>query len=239
MRAEDQVTVAPGQRRRWGLPGGAPSTPLLGAQARKPASIVAVGCLIIVVALGVASAHQSHGDAIDRGVDSWIIGLHVSSRVLSGLSMLGGGVEMTVLTSVLAISCLVARRLSGAVLAVVSVLIAAALTERVLKPLVHRTIAGDLTYPSGHTTGVFALVTVVAVVVLGSQSRRDWFTARIAGVIAAAVIASAVGFAMIGLQYHYFTDTVGGAAVGIGSVLGIAFLLDADLIRRRLGRLGR
>ncbi len=201
--------------------------------------MVAVGCLILVVALGVATAHQSHPDAIDRAVDSWIMGLHVSSHVLSGLSMLGGGVEMTILTAVVAISCLAARRLSGAVLAVVSVPVAAALTELVLKPLVHRTIAGDLTYPSGHTTGVFALGTVVAVVVLGSPGGRARSGARIAGVIAAAVIASAVGFAMIGLQYHYFTDTIGGAAVGIGSVLSIAFLLDADLIRRWLGRLGR
>jgi undecaprenyl-diphosphatase len=241
MEAKDQVTVAPstGQRRRWGLPGGAPSAPLIPPQARKTAAIVAGGCLTVVAALGIASVHQSHGDAVDRAVDSWIIGLHVPEHVLSALSLLGDGIEMVALTAVLAVACLAARRLSGAALAIAGVLVAAALTELVLKPLVHRTLAGDLTYPSGHTTGLFALATVVAVVVLGSRSGRSRSAARVAAVIAAAIIAAAVGFAMIGLQYHYFTDTVGGAAVGIGAVLGVAFLLDVGVIRRWLGRLGR
>jgi membrane-associated phospholipid phosphatase len=197
---------------------------------------VAAGCLILVVALGIASAHQSHGDAIDRAVDSRVIGLHIPPHILSALSLFGDAAEMTALTALTAIGCLAARRLSAAVLAVGSVLAAAALTEFVLKPLVHRTLAGDLTYPSGHTTGVFALASVIAVVVLGSRGRWLGPAARIAVVVAAAIIASAVGFAMIGLRYHYFTDTVGGAAVGVGAVLGIALLLDAGVIRRWLGR---
>jgi membrane-associated phospholipid phosphatase len=125
------------------------------------------------------------------------------------------------------------------VLAVVGVLVAAMLTELVLKPLVHRTIVGDLTYPSGHTTGLFALATVVAVVVLGSGSGGPPRAARVAVVIAAVVVACAVGFAVIGLYYHYFTDTIGGAAVGTGTVLGVAFLLDVGRVRSLLGRLGR
>jgi membrane-associated phospholipid phosphatase len=44
---------------------------------------------------------------------------------------------------------------------------------------------------------------------------------------------------MIGLDFHYFTDTIGGAAVGIGVVLGTAFLLDVAVVRRWLGRLSR
>jgi membrane-associated phospholipid phosphatase len=55
----------------------------------------------------------------------------------------------------------------------------------------------------------------------------------------AVVVSCLVGMAMIGLDFHYFTDTIGGAAVGTGTVLGAAFLLDVDRIRGWLGRLGR
>lgn len=241
MGAKDQVAVPPGstQRRRWALPRARTAAPLLPSSARRPAAIVAAGCVLVVATLGALSAHQDHGHAVDRAVDSWVIGLHVPSHVLSGLSLLGGSSEMIALTTALALACLLARRVSGAVLAVVSVPIAAALTELVLKPLVHRTIAGDLSYPSGHTTGLFALATVIAVVLLGSRSGRPWLAVRIAVVIAAALVACSVGFAMIGLSYHYFTDTVGGAAVGTGVVLGTAFLLDWSVIYPWLGRLGR
>ncbi len=241
MDATDQVAVAPGagQARRPGLSRGGPAAPLLPARARKPAAIVAVCCLVLVLAMGIPAAHHDHGYAIDRSVDSWIAGLHVPAQVLSALSWPGGGIEMVALTAALALACLMARRVSGAALAVLGVLVAAALTEDVLKPLVHRTIAGDLTYPSGHTTGMFALATAIAVVVLGS--RRGWPrpALRVAVVLAAVIVACAVGFAVIGLHYHYFSDTVGGAAVGTGAVLGVAFVLDAGPIRRLPGRLGR
>ncbi len=39
-------------------------------------------------------------------------------------------------------------------------------------------------------------------------------------------MAAAVAVAVIGLEFHYFTDTVGGAAVGIGTVLLTAIILD-------------
>jgi len=38
------------------------------------------------------------------------------------------------------------------------------------------------------------------------------------------------------VTYHYFTDTVAGAALGIGTVCGLAFLLDLSVVRRWLAR---
>jgi hypothetical protein len=38
---------------------------------------------------------------------------------------------------------------------------------------------------------------------------------------------------VIGLRWHYFTDTVPGAAVGIGTVCALALLLDLPARRRR------
>jgi membrane-associated phospholipid phosphatase len=148
---------------------------------------------------------------------------------------------MTAMTGALALGCLAVRRLSGALLAVIGVLLASALTEAVLKHLVHRTITVNhfLTYPSGHTTGTFALSTALAVVLLRPRSGRPRPVVRIAAVAVAVVVSCLVGMAMIGLDFHYFTDTVGGAGIGIAVVLGCAFLLDLELVRRWLGRLRR
>ena len=213
--------------------------PLLPAGTRRPAAIVATGCLVLVALLGTISAHQGHGDAVDRTVDSWVIGLGIPRHILSLVSRIGGLTAVTALTAALAAACLAARRVSGAVLAVSGVALASALTELVLKPVVHRTITGYLAYPSGHTTGLFALASAIAVVMLAPRSGRPHPAVRIAVIGAAVVVASAVGIAMIGLQYHYFTDTVAGAAVGTGVVIGVAFLLDLPVARRWLRWPGR
>jgi membrane-associated phospholipid phosphatase len=42
----------------------------------------------------------------------------------------------------------------------------------------------------------------------------------------AALIAAAVPLAMVALGFHYFTDIVAGTAVGIGTVLLTALLID-------------
>jgi membrane-associated phospholipid phosphatase len=38
---------------------------------------------------------------------------------------------------------------------------------------------------------------------------------------------------VIGLRWHYFTDTVAGAAVGIGTVCALALVLDLPTRQRR------
>jgi len=43
-----------------------------------------------------------------------------------------------------------------------------------------------------------------------------------------------VAVGVIGLKWHYFTDTVAGAAVGIGTVCGLALFLDLPAVRRLL-----
>jgi undecaprenyl-diphosphatase len=213
--------------------------PLLPARARKPAGILAIGCLVLVVTLGIVYAHQRQGGAIDRAIDSWVIGLHVPLHAMAQFSRIGGVTATTLLTAAFALACLAARRVGGAVLAVVGVALASALTEVVLKPLVHRTITGFLSYPSGHTTGLFALTTAIAVVLLTPPRRRHRPALRVAIVAAAALVASAVGLAMVAQRFHYFTDTIAGAATGTGVVIGVAFLLDLPVAGRWLRWPGR
>ena len=52
--------------------------------------------------------------------------------------------------------------------------------------------------------------------------------------VAACALGVVVAIAVIGLQWHYFTDTVAGAAVAIGTVCGLALLLDLPAARRWL-----
>jgi membrane-associated phospholipid phosphatase len=214
------------------------AAPLLPASARRLAAMLGVGCLVLVAVLGVISARQSHGDAIDRPVDSWITGLRINSSTLELISRPGGATASVVLAAALALLCLAMRRVGGAVLAVAGLALASLLTERVLKPGVDRTITVHhyLTYPSGHTTAMFALSTALAVVLLGVRGRP---AVRVAVVVAAVLVSCVVGMAMIGLGFHYFTDAVAGAAVGTGVVIGMAFLLDLPVARRRLRWPGR
>jgi undecaprenyl-diphosphatase len=140
-----------------------------------------------------------------------------------------------VLTAVLVLASLLVRRVNGAVLALVSVLVAVGLTELVLKPLVHETINGSLTYPSGHTASVFVLTGVAGVLMLNppSQRPRPWIRALLMVVLVA--ISCAVVVATVALNYHYVTDTIAGAALAVGVVLAATFPLDGAGMRRLLG----
>jgi membrane-associated phospholipid phosphatase len=53
------------------------------------------------------------------------------------------------------------------------------------------------------------------------------------------VLGAVVAVALIGLCWHYFTDTVAGAAVGIGTVCGLALILDLPAARRWLASASR
>jgi membrane-associated phospholipid phosphatase len=108
------------------------------------------------------------------------------------------------------------------------------LTEHVLKPLVGRTTLGFLSYPSGHATGTFALAAVLAVLMLNPPGRALAPALRLIVPAAAVALACVVSTAMIGLGWHYLTDTIAGAAVGIGTVAATALVLDLPGPRRWL-----
>jgi membrane-associated phospholipid phosphatase len=209
-------------------------SPLLPPPARRLAVIVLCSA-VAVLAGGAVLVHGQYSDPLDRRVDLWAMAhLGGHGEALHLVADLGQKVGVTVIIAVICVACLAARRANGAVLAVVGAPVAAVVTEKILKPL-----AGHLyvnaSYPSGHTTSFFALITTVAVLLTGAPASKVRPAVRIAIVATGVLIGCAIGLAVIALGDHRFIDTVGGAAVGIAVVLLVTLLLDLPAGRRLLG----
>jgi membrane-associated phospholipid phosphatase len=207
--------------------------PLLAPGVRRAGAGLIALCVAVTVFLGAQVAGQRRPDRLDRAIDHWVrASLGWPPRLVSFLVEIGDPVPVTVITVALVVICLATRRWNGAVLAAVAGPAAALLTEALLKPLIDRTLRGMLSFPSGHTTGTFALAGVGLVLLAGPSRPPLPAAARALLVLAGYLVATAVGVAMVDLGAHYFTDTVAGAAVGTAVVLVTAFGID------RLGRLG-
>lgn len=186
-----------------------------------------VGCVVVTVVIGLLVVHQSQAGAFDRSADSWLRAAFGGRYRLPHLAAdLAEPVQYTLAAAVIVGACLAAGRLRGAVLTAVSLPGAIVVTEFLLKPLVGRTLGGHLVYPSGHASRAFALATVIAVLLLGPQAPRWPLPARLALAVTALLVAACVAVAVTAIRYHYFSDTLGGAAVGAGSVVATALALD-------------
>jgi membrane-associated phospholipid phosphatase len=217
-----------------------PGRPLLAPSARPWAGGLLACCAILVTVLGVLFAHQARADWLDHAVDAPFIGW-LGGRVGIGLWLIapGSAVPAAVASAAIVIACLLAGRLNGALLAAAAVPVATGLVEGVLKPLVHRTYLGSVVYPSGHTAAIFTLAATVTVLLLVPPRPARAGALRVLIPAAAGAAGLVVAVSLIGLRFHYFTDTVAGAAVGIGTVCGLALLLDLPSVRRWLAWVGR
>jgi undecaprenyl-diphosphatase len=215
-------------------------TELLAASIRPWAGALLACCAILVAVLGVLFAHQTTADPFDRAVDSPVISwLGGHPGLLSWLAAPGSYLPAAVLTAVIVTASLVGGRLNGAVLGAAAVPVAVGLNDSLLKHLVHRTYLGNLAYPSGHTAAVFALAATATVLLLVPPRSARGGVLRVLILAAACVVGVVVAIAVIGLQWHYFTDTVAGAAVGVGTVCGLALILDLPVPGRWLAQAGR
>ena len=200
---------------------------LLAASARPRLAAVLTGCAILVVALGALFAGQSTADAFDRAVDSPVITLFAGHGGLAlWLAFPGTTIPAVVLSVVIAVACLLTGRIRGALLAIAAVPVAVGLCEVLIKPLVHRTYIGQVVYPSGHTATIFAVAATMTVLLLASPQPAMARPLRMLILAAAYLAAVAVVVGVIAVRFHYFTDTVAGAAVGTGTVCGLALVLD-------------
>jgi membrane-associated phospholipid phosphatase len=213
------------------------SRPLLVGTTRTLAAVLLTCCAALIAVLGLLFAHQASADGFDRRLDFPVITWFAGHQGLGQwLLLLGSPLAAAVLSVAIVIACLLGRRLNGAVLAAAAVPVADGLNDGLLKHLVDRTYLGILTYPSGHTTAVFALAATVSVLLLSASGRGRSGAVRIAVSTLACATGVIVATALVGLRFHYVTDTLAGAAVGIGTVCGLAFLLDLPAVGQRLER---
>ena len=212
-----------------------PGRPLLSASARPWAGAALACCAILVAVLGVLFAHKAKADWLDQAIDSRIIAWFVGHPGLAALlAAPGTPVPAVALSAAIVAPCLVTRRLNGAVLAVAAVPASVGLNEALLKPLVHRIyyFPDSPVYPSGHTAAMFALAATVTVLLLVPPQAAGPRALRILIPAAACLLGGTVAVAVIGLRWHYFTDTIAGAAVGIGTVCALALILDLPAASR-------
>jgi membrane-associated phospholipid phosphatase len=213
--------------------------PLLGAAppllrtaaARRWAWALLCCCAIVVIALGIPFAHQSTADGFDRVLDGPVKSLLSGHGTLAyRMTYPGDQLPAVVLSVAMALGSLRSRRLNGAILALAAVFTATRVDEWLLKPLFDRKADGALSYPSGHTTSVVAMITVYVVLFVlppfASARARRW---SLLGLLAFLALLVSTLLGVIGLGWHYFTDTIGGAAVAVGTVCGLCLLLDAVL----------
>lgn len=211
--------------------------PLLTRSARRWAVGLLAACATLVLVLGVLVAHQTHADRLDGGIDAPVMTWFDSHPGLAlRLTTPGSSTAVALLTALLVIACLLAGRVNGAVLGVASVVLSIGLVERVLKPVFGRTALGFLSYPSGHTTAVFALAGTLGILLLATPHPDTHRWARTTIPAATGVVGCVVAAAVVGARWHYFTDTVAGAAVGVGTVCAVALLLDLPRVRSRLAQ---
>ncbi len=218
----------------WGgRSGRAPRGPLLPGRWRVPAAMLALACAGITALLGWIYAGQTRAGPLDSAAGSWLtaaLGGH--GAALGVVARLGSAPWVVAMTGALALGCAVARRWNGAVMAGLGVGAAGGLTEWVLKPVVGRTLQGDLCYPSGHTTGAFAVATACVVLLAAPPGRRVPPAARAVLALAALAGAAAVAVSVVALGEHYLTDAAGGAALSVAVVLAVT--LGIDLLPGRL-----
>jgi membrane-associated phospholipid phosphatase len=144
-----------------------------------------------------------------------------------GISHLGSTVVL-VGGSALAAVVVVGRDRWRAVSCLVGPIVASAVVEWVVKPMVGRRYVDVLTFPSGSVTVVASLATAWALAV----PRKLVPVVVVAG----ATVVVLMGFAVVGLRWHYPSDALVGATFGAGFVLTLdAVLQQCRLLGARAG----
>ena len=202
---------------------------------RRIAATVAVLAVTVVAVLAVQYAGDHTAGRVDGHLDRAVDALpSAADRFVRAAIVLGSPSVVTVAAGVLALVCLVARRPWAAVLAVGGPGLTGLITT-FGKPVVDRTIGHSdaLAFPSGHTGGATSLSLVCALLLAAALGLRAGGTAVLAAT-SALVAGGLVGTGMVVGGAHYPTDVVGGFCAAVAAVLGVALVLDAATLRRRV-----
>jgi hypothetical protein len=202
---------------------------------RRTAIVTVVVASLGVLAGGIAFHDDHYFNHADWNLLTWTND-HFGASFLRQLLHITTPWAVTALIVMVVAGALLARNRRLGVVAAAGPLLAFVLTEHVLKPLVGRTIpryprlafpTHTLAYPSGHETGLASLTTVLVIlvfVVTASKARR------VAAIVVALVVDLLGCLALVGNYFHYATDTFAAIGVAVGSVVGVALLVDARTV---------
>ncbi|HEY4268604.1 MAG TPA: phosphatase PAP2 family protein [Galbitalea sp.] len=182
------------------------------------------------LAIDVSVFHRTSPFALDRAVNSWIVGGRVGALVSVSkfMATIGAGtLGDLIIPGVVAIAFVIARRWRAAVILVVVMAVSSALVQ-LLKTVIHRARPphglvheASWSFPSGHATQAGTLVVVLMLLL-----RWRWF------VIAGSPYALAMAASRVYLGVHWTTDVVAGLVLG-----GSVGLLGVGALDRALQRL--
>jgi membrane-associated phospholipid phosphatase len=209
--------------------------PLLSSRARVVAAIVIPAAVLGLILLAWRYGGRSQPGRLDSRVDNWFFGLGVNRTFAVDVADLGSLDGVAVLAGALLVLFAVLRRPRLALLVLIAPPLAGALTEWGLKPWIGRTYAHAYSLPSGHTTGIVSIAAVIAVAL--ADRRRPRLSPAVVVIASAPTVAVAVAVpsAQVLLHRHYATDTLGGAAVGLGTVLVVSLAIDLIALHTVVG----
>jgi undecaprenyl-diphosphatase len=156
------------------------------------------------------------------------------TATMKAISALGGTLFVSLAAATIAVLLLAQRRWPQAFLVVAAPLGALGL-QHLVKVLVHRprppvhalVHASGYGFPSGHAAVATAFYGALAL--LAARSTRRW-SLKVTAWTFALVIVGLIGFARMYLRVHYFTDVLGGVALGAA---WLAVVISAEGVWRR------
>lgn len=188
-------------------------------QTRALAGLAAASAAFTLV-FGLPLAGDSSANRVDRAVAAVVQAGLGGRELLLHLLLLPMELPLVLLAVAgIAGTCLRRHRPAGAVLAVTAPATAVALNTWLLKPAFGRRYGESLVYPSGHTVLFVSVLTVLVIL-----ARTGWQRGLV--LAAGAALLAMVGVAMVGLDYHYATDVVGGVGFGVAVTAAIAVLVQ-------------
>jgi membrane-associated phospholipid phosphatase len=177
-------------------------------------------------ALLLWAVHSNAVTGLDLTVHAWVRAHRTPflTEVALTVTGLGSTMALTVATllTMAVLLCLRGRRAAvdpaiAGILGFVAIQVVKKLLDRPRPlPADHLVVVTDPSFPSGHTSGITALVIVVAFHTFGLVTSR---TGRVALTVTCGIIILAVAWSRIYLGVHYFSDVAAGFCLGLTCAL--------------------
>lgn len=189
-------------------------------------------CAFVTALLGVRYLGESQGGWMDhlavRAVGEVFAGREWLLHIMATPSE---PIPVSLVITIVAVAAAVRRRPGVVVLVTAGPVAAVVLASVILKPIFGRTSDGGLVFPSGHTASLVSVLTVLTLLAAATANRRRRAVLIAITVAGSLALTAALMIALVGLGYHYLTDTVGGFCSAVATVLAVAHLIDRVSVR--------